>query len=77
MDLICYKYSLEGEEVLPSVRENRENMEKLRTEFWEALLCPQSYEDALVSLAVGTAQILPHPSIAGSAPERASPAPKP
>lgn len=45
MHLDCYKYSFEGEEIPPSIRELR--TEKLRTKFCEAALCPRSCGDAL------------------------------
>lgn len=46
MGLVCYKYSVEGEEIPPSRREL--HMEKFPGKFCEAAaLCPQSRGDAL------------------------------
>lgn len=47
MDLVCYKYSVEGEEIPPSIREL--GMEKLRTKFCKTALFPQSCGDSLWS----------------------------
>lgn len=58
MTSVCYQCSTEGEEIPPSLREPR--VEKLRTKFCEAALCPQSCGDALRRTLLRARHVLCH-----------------